>query len=84
MALAQLARSHVAVFLMGNHDEALVTGKHRFNPHLAKAIDWTRNALTAAGGGADGPMAWFKERQPFVLKGNLLLVHGSHYDPVHD
>jgi len=83
VALAQLARSHFTISLMGNHEEALVTGKHRFNPHAAKAIDWTRNALGAVAG-ADPPLAWFKERPPFVLKGNLLLVHGSIYDPVHD
>ena len=83
LALARLAKSHFAVSLMGNHEEALVTGKHRFNPHAAKAIDWTRTALSSVTG-PDSPMAFFKERQPFVLKGNLLLVHGSIYDPVHD
>jgi len=81
VAVAALARKEFAVCLMGNHEEALVTGKHRFNPHAAKAIDWTRQVLQASDPAA---LPWFKERKPFVLRGELLLVHGSIYDPVHD
>ena len=33
---------------------------------------------------APDALAWFKERKPFVLRGDLLMVHGSIYDPVHD
>jgi predicted phosphodiesterase len=81
VAVASIARDTFAVSLCGNHEEALVTGKHRFNPHAAQAIDWTRRRLKA-----DAPdlMAWFGERKPFALKGSWLLVHGSIYDPVHD
>lgn len=75
------ARDLFGVSLMGNHEEALVTKKHRFNPHAAKAIDWTRNVIQAEDATL---MSWFKARSSFVLKGNLLLVHGSIYDPVHD
>lgn len=81
VAVASFARDTFAVSLMGNHEEALVTGKHRFNPHAAHAIDWTRKLLSTAGGGL---IDWFRQRKPFVLQGNLLLVHGSIYDPVHD
>ena len=81
VAVARLAQKHFSVSLMGNHEEALVTGKHRFNPHAAQAIDWTRRCLTAAG---PDIIAWFKDRKTFALKGRLLLVHGSIYDPVHD
>jgi diadenosine tetraphosphatase ApaH/serine/threonine PP2A family protein phosphatase len=81
VAVATIAKERFATSLMGNHEEALVTGKHRFNPHAAQAIDWTRRLLTAAGGGL---LPWFKERKPFALRGPLLLVHGSIYDPVHD
>lgn len=83
LAVARIAMSQFTVSLMGNHEEALVTGKHRFNPLAAQAINWTRSELQNATG-SNPPMPWFKERQPFVLKGNLLLVHGSIYDPVHD
>ncbi len=83
LAVTRIAQKHFNVSLMGNHEEALVTGKHRFNPLAARAIDWTRIEL-ADTAGPDAAMPWFKERTPFVLKGNLLLVHGSIYDPVHD
>lgn len=81
-AVAKIAQTTFTASLMGNHEEALVTGKHRFNPLAAKAIDWTREELSSRDSGK--AMGWFKERTPFVLKGNLLLVHGSIYDPVHD
>ena len=78
---------------MGNHEEALVTGKHRFNPYAAQAIDWNREQLVAAsepgswfGLKKDGSdyMAWYRKRKPFKLQGRALMVHGSIYDPVHD
>jgi predicted phosphodiesterase len=83
LAVCRIAQKHFSASLMGNHEEALVTGKHRFNPLAARAIDWTREVLGGVSGN-DAPLPWFKERSPFVLKGNLLLVHGSIYDPVHD
>lgn len=79
--VATLARATFAESLLGNHEEALVTGKHRFNPHAAQAIDWTRSQLKAA---APQLLTWFKERKSFVLRGPMLMVHGSIYDPVHD
>jgi predicted phosphodiesterase len=82
-SVASIAQKNFSASLMGNHEEALVTGKHRFNPLAARAIDWTREEINSRSNGKES-MAWFKERQPFVLKGNLLLVHGSIYDPVHD
>jgi predicted phosphodiesterase len=86
IAVAKLARAMFNVCLMGNHEEALITGKHRFNPHASKAIDWTRKQLSAvkAEPGQPSIMDWFRERKPFVLRNDLLLVHGSIYDPVHD
>lgn len=81
VAVGRLAKERFEVSLMGNHEEALVTGRHRFNPHAAQAIDWTRNMLRAGGGGL---MEWFAERRSFALKGSVLMVHGSIYDPVHD
>ncbi len=79
--VGRFAREHFNVSLMGNHEEALVTRRHRFNPHAAQAIDWTRMRITD-----EDPelLNWFKDRTTFALKGNLLLVHGSIYDPVHD
>ena len=79
--VASTVRGLVSVSLMGNHEEALATGKHRFNPHAAQAIDWTRRRLKA-----DAPdlVDWFAQRKGFALKDRWLLVHGSIYDPVHD
>ena len=81
LAVTAIARRHFGESLMGNHEEALVTGKHRFNPHAASAIDWTRSVLKKE---APEALSWFAERKPFVLRGDLLMVHGSIYDPVHD
>ncbi len=81
VAVARQVRELVSVSLMGNHEEALVAGKHRFNPHAAQAIDWTRRQITAH---APDLMPWFAERKPFALRERWLLVHGSIYDPVHD
>ena len=82
-AVSTIARKTFSASLMGNHEEALVTGKHRFNPLAARAIDWTREELGSRAEGIES-LDWFRQRQPFVIKGNLLLVHGSIYDPVHD
>ena len=87
IAVSVIARKTFTTCLMGNHEEALVTGKHRFNPHAAKAIDWTRQQLQVhakSGGSEPSLMSWFRERTSFVLAHDMLLVHGSIYDPVHD
>ena len=81
LAVGRIAMERFGISLMGNHEEALVTSKHRFNPHAAQAIDWTRQQLSAQ---APELLRWFSERKPFALKGNMLFVHGSIYDPVHD
>lgn len=83
VAVSRIAKERFAVSLLGNHEEALVTGKHRFNPHAAQAINWTRQQIKEA---SDGPALWdwFAARKPFAVKGRLLTVHGSIYDPVHD
>lgn len=88
--VTRIAMTRFSVSLMGNHEEALVSGKHRFNPYAAQAIDWTREQLKAHsstklfGRGEHDLFGWYKARKPFVLKKNLLMVHGSIYDPVHD
>lgn len=92
VAVTDIAMQRFAVSLMGNHEEALVTGKHRFNPYAAQAIDWTRSQLK--GGSKITKMfgrepsvdrlGWYGQRKSFQLLDNHLLVHGSIYDPVHD
>jgi predicted phosphodiesterase len=93
VAVTEIAMKRFRITLLGNHEEALVTGKHRFNPYAAQAIDWTRNQLKGAGSGrfsrllgSERPdfMEWYRKRMPFELDGTRLLVHGSIYDPVHD
>lgn len=93
VAVSNIAMERFAVCLKGNHEEALVTGKHRFNPYAAQAIDWTRTQL---GGGTMASLtrvlnrsrldylAWYAERKSFALVDGMLMVHGSIYDPVHD
>lgn len=83
VAVGKIASEKFTVSLLGNHEEALVTGKHRFNPHAAQAIDWTRRQIKADSTG-EKLWKWFSARKPFAVKGPLLLVHGSIYDPVHD
>jgi predicted phosphodiesterase len=92
VAVSKIALQHFEVSLMGNHEEALVTGRHRFNPYAAQAIDWTRTQLTASNpltrffGKRDKAdfMQWYGLRKNFELRGEVLMVHGSIYDPVHD
>ncbi len=90
--VTRIASQKFEISLRGNHEEALVTGKHRFNPYAAQAIDWTRSQLQSGNAitrmlhhdEKDNLMAWHKERKPFQLHDNMLFVHGSIYDPVHD
>lgn len=90
VAVSEIAIEHFRFSLRGNHEEALVSGRHRFNPYAAQAIDWTRDQLSGTGISRmfnrkrRDYMAWFNERRPFELVDNMLLVHGSIYDPVHD
>ncbi len=89
VAVTRLAMDRFSVSLLGNHEEALVTGRHRFNPYAAQAIDWTReeirsNSPTGLFKRGGSMWSWLKERKAFVLQKKLLMVHGSIYDPVHD
>ena len=88
--VAKIAKEKFDVCLRGNHEEAMVTGQHRFNPYAAYAIDWTRdqiNGMTERNiicREVPSMMKWFKDRQTFNLDSRMLMVHGSIYDPVHD
>lgn len=70
--------------LMGNHEEAVLTGAFGFNPSAKEAIDWTRRQLK--------PKWWspLRVRQQWeILKSlplcyaedDFLFVHGSPRDP---
>ena len=91
--VTKIAMEKFEVTLRGNHEEALLTKKHRFNPYAAQAIDWTREQLSGVSTSgisklfnrdAVDYMAWYRQRKPYMLVGNNLMVHGSIYDPVHD
>ena len=88
--VSNIARNLFDVCLRGNHEEAMVTGRHRFNPYAAYAIDWTRQQINSVttknklGRETSSAMKWFEERQTFSLNQKMLMVHGSIYDPVHD
>ncbi len=87
--VTRLAMERFSTSLLGNHEEALITGRHRFNPYASQAIDWTRDQLRADNPtrlfkrGAN-PWTWHKNRKAFNLQAKRLMVHGSIYDPVHD
>ena len=85
--VTKIAMKYFDICLMGNHEEAMINGKHRFNPYAAQAIDWTRAEVKAHSSGLIGKnnlIGWFKKRKPFELRNKQLMVHGSIYDPVHD
>ncbi|NRA40435.1 MAG: metallophosphoesterase family protein [Planctomycetes bacterium] len=88
--VAKIAIDKCRGCLRGNHEEAMVTGKHRFNPYAAYAIDWTRDQIKGEretcenGKNKSVLMEWFEQRQTFSLLDRKLMVHGSIYDPVHD
>jgi predicted phosphodiesterase len=90
LAVSEIAMDRFPICLMGNHEEALITGRHRFNPYAAQAIDWTRQQLEGSGisrffrKSHHDFMTWYQQRKPFVLHQQMLMVHGSIYDPVHD
>jgi len=45
--IERLRELRPTVVLMGNHDDAAITGDTRdFSPHAARAIDWTRKMVT--------------------------------------
>lgn len=76
-------RSHKIRSVMGNHDEAVVTGETGwFNPLAAQAITWTRSKLRA-------DQVTFLEALPRALRfeaegSRFLIVHGSPEDPIHE
>ena len=69
------------VVLMGNHDNAVVTGDvEDFSPHAAEAIKWTRRTIS------EPSLAYLRELQPSArseLEGKTLAIfHGSPGDPL--
>jgi diadenosine tetraphosphatase ApaH/serine/threonine PP2A family protein phosphatase len=75
------------VVLLGNHDEAALLGPEGFTPAAARAALWTQSQLAA-----DEPDRQARERRLAFLaglprrreEGDLLFVHGSARDPVHE
>jgi diadenosine tetraphosphatase ApaH/serine/threonine PP2A family protein phosphatase len=73
--------------LMGNHDEALLRGAHDFNPVARQVIEYNRRMLkpTLLAGSARRTRWKFIEGLPVTHKeDDVLMVHGSPRDPVHE
>jgi predicted phosphodiesterase len=75
------------VFLLGNHEEATLTGPESFNPAAARAILWTRTQVDAplpSPEAAQRRLAFLKSLPQRHSEGDFLFVHGSPYDPAHE
>jgi predicted phosphodiesterase len=73
--------------LCGNHDEALLRGAQDFNPVARAVIEYNRRLLKPSLlSGAVRRARWrFIEELPIThQEGDLLMVHGSPRDPVHE
>ncbi len=76
-----LVVNRCSVYLMGNHESALINGALGFRAAARDAIDWTRDTLFQ---GAHGPrLRNLITHLPLRhTLGDILLVHGSPRDPV--
>ncbi len=70
--------------LMGNHEEAVLTGAFGFNPTAKEAVDWTRNQLKPGWlSNATQKALWdvLKNLPLIHTEDDYLFVHGSPRDP---
>jgi diadenosine tetraphosphatase ApaH/serine/threonine PP2A family protein phosphatase len=71
------------VVLLGNHDQAVLTGPANFHPVAEQAIRWTQGQLADPEG--NGRLREFlRGLPPRHGEGDLLFVHGSPRDPVNE
>jgi predicted phosphodiesterase len=73
--------------LCGNHDEALLRGAQDFNPVARQVIEYNRRTLKPGllAGGVKRARWRFIEGLPATHReGDLLMVHGSPRDPIHE
>lgn len=73
--------------LCGNHDEALLRGAQDFNPVARQVIDYNRRMLRPgllAGGIKRARWRFIEELPASHREGDVLMVHGSPRDPVHE
>jgi diadenosine tetraphosphatase ApaH/serine/threonine PP2A family protein phosphatase len=82
-ACLELVRQRCAPVLLGNHDEAALSAPEGFNPAAERAIRWTTRQLEE-GPEADGRRAFLAGLPLSHQDGDVLLVHGSARDPVHE
>lgn len=70
--------------LLGNHEEAVLTGAFGFNPTAKEAIDWTRSKLKPRFFSFSSAKARWEKLKQFPLmstEDEFLFVHGSPRDP---
>lgn len=72
------------IILMGNHEEAVLTGAFGFNPSAKEAIDWTRKQLKPKwyqGGKAKKRWKVLQSLPLSFTENEWMFVHGSPRDP---
>ncbi|MFH1023210.1 MAG: metallophosphoesterase family protein [Planctomycetota bacterium] len=82
-----LRDAKVRFILMGNHEEALLSGGEDFNVKARLAVAWTRKQLEekfAAEPGGVTVWNWVKALPPLVREKDILYVHASPRDPTKD
>ena len=70
--------------LLGNHEQAVMQGAYGFNPKARKAVEWTKERLTAADCPTEENLEFWKflNSMPAQLtEGDTLYVHASPLDP---
>ena len=85
-AVSDLVRERCERVIRGNHDEALFSGPHRFNPMAREALLFTRRRLEPRlfrRGNAER-WEWLRDLPLTFRLGDLLFVHGSPVNPVEE
>ncbi len=69
--VVEIIRKKNVVSIMGNHDNAVITGDTSwFNPIAAEAIEWTRSKISSENLG-------FLKSLPRIHENDFFMVHGS-------
>jgi diadenosine tetraphosphatase ApaH/serine/threonine PP2A family protein phosphatase len=81
-----LVAAHCKVILLGNHDQAALSGPVNFREHAVRALVWTQAQLQASvANGAEPRWLDFLASLPhFHAEGDLLFVHASPRDPLNE
>ncbi|MDP7034126.1 MAG: metallophosphoesterase family protein [Planctomycetota bacterium] len=84
LALSLIASGRLQVILLGNHEEAVLSGPFGFNPIAKEAVDWTRAQLKPRWNSLTRTKSRWEALRNFPLtycEDGVLFVHGSPRDP---